>query len=98
MDMNALLDHCKAATGCKSDYKLAEKIGVTRSAISAMRRHQSPGLSDETACKIADLLNVNPLAIIAPMRAEQATTADARNVWVSLIQKLQIKTPVHYVK
>ena len=55
------LDEAKVITG--SDYKTAQLLGVTRQRVSSMRHDQN--ISNENAARIAKIIGVDPLEIIA---------------------------------
>lgn len=66
-----LLEQVKAAYGLPSDYALAKKLGLTRGAVSKYRC-QGTTLDDKVAIEIAELLDLNPLSVVASMHAERA--------------------------
>lgn len=59
--LNKYLDDAKAITG--SDYKTAQRIGVTKSSVAMMRRQGS--ISPDVARKLAGIIGEHPIAIIA---------------------------------
>ena len=61
------LDDAKAKSG--SDYKTASELKITRQAISKARNKHS--MSNNTARKLAEYLNVNPMLIIAAVEIEK---------------------------
>lgn len=75
------IDRAKIKLGGISDYALAERIGMTRSAMSKHRTGKVTTLSDETAFHIAEILNINPLKVIADQQAENAKTEQLRTFW-----------------
>ncbi|ELW9447700.1 DUF3693 domain-containing protein [Burkholderia orbicola] len=74
------LDAYKAKLGVDSDYAAAKALGVTRSAVSNYR-NGSRGFDDATAVRIAEVLDVNPMEVIAAVHGEWARTEDMREFW-----------------
>ncbi|MYM67306.1 hypothetical protein GTP45_10735 [Pseudoduganella sp. FT55W] len=76
----------KAATGITSDYALAARLGVTRSAVS---RLQQGGVtfSDDVALTVAEILKLHPLSVIAQANAERAKTPEQRERWSGVMEK-----------
>lgn len=74
------IDEAKAKSG--SDYATAKQIDVTRQAISIARSRGQ--ITNETARKLAEYLEVNPLEIIASIEAERhPESARAWQKWVA---------------
>jgi len=67
-----------------SDYALAERLGVTRSAVSKMQQG-GVSFSDDTALAVAEILQVEPWLVIADANAERAKTPEMRAKWQSLV-------------
>ncbi|PCI54400.1 MAG: Cro/Cl family transcriptional regulator [Gammaproteobacteria bacterium] len=66
-----LLDMLKAMYDLPSDYAIAKKIGLTRGAISSLRLNKS-FFSDSNAFNVAELLELDPLKVIASCKYERA--------------------------
>lgn len=64
------LNQIQAAYGLTSDYQLAKKLGVTTQAISNYRTKRS-FLNDAMALKVAHLLDLEPLLVLACVNAER---------------------------
>lgn len=58
------LDAVKAAYGLTSDYQLAKKLAVTHSSISHYRSGRN-FMDDSLAVKVAYLLDLDPLSVLA---------------------------------
>nr|DAD55493.1 MAG TPA: helix turn helix protein [Corticoviridae sp.] len=88
--MNTLdyLSAVKKKLGIESDYALAKALGITHSAICGYRAGRSR-IDDDTALKISEILDMNPLQVIAQANAERAKTPEMRSRWMGLAQKLQ---------
>lgn len=69
-----------------SDYALAARLGVTRSAISKLQ--QGKGIfGDDMALTVAQILDINPLVVIACANAERAKTPEQRARWSGVMEK-----------
>lgn len=82
-----LLNALKAKLGVASDYALAQKLGLTRGAIS----HYQTGrrvFDDETALKAASILEIDPALVLAMVHAERATTDKEKSAWFSIFERL----------
>jgi len=63
------MDAVKAAYNLASDYQLAKKLGESTSRISLYRSNTSV-MNDDMAIKIAYLLDLNPLSVLADAHIE----------------------------
>lgn len=81
------LDAFKASLGIESDYAAAKALGITRAAVSKYRNGYG-GFDDQTAVRIADALNVDPMEVIAAVHGEWARTDDARAFWENVWGKV----------
>lgn len=81
------LDAAKAAAGIQSDYALAKRLGITHQAISNYRqgRHTADHV---TAGKLAELLDVDPVRVIADIEIERATRPEQRRLWERIAAKV----------
>ena len=66
-----LLDMLKTMYDLPSDYAIAKKIGLTRASISSIRNRKS-FFNDSNAFNIAELLELDPLKVIASCKYERA--------------------------
>jgi hypothetical protein len=74
------LDALKARFDLPSDYAAAKYLGVTRAAVSRYR--SGHGVFDEkVAIRVAELLSLDPLEVIAACKAESAPDLHIRRVW-----------------
>lgn len=79
------LDAVKARLDLPSDYAAAKALNVTRSAVSKYRLGRS--VFDEKTCiRVAEILGVDPLEVIASARVESAKDAQTRNVWTHALE------------
>ena len=84
------LDAVKARFCLPSDYKLAEKLGLTRSHISKLRLDKSH-LGDDTAIYVAKLLQIEPIKVVAHAnieRSQRANDPERLQMWTDLSEKL----------
>lgn len=63
-----------------SDYRIAKEIGITRASVSAYR-NQGTEFSDESAIKVAKLLDISELKILADMHAARAKDPTVKKSW-----------------
>lgn len=90
MSPNALLEKAKSAVGVTSDYALAHKLDISRSAISSYSKNKTV-FDNRTCIKVASLLNLNPLELIAQMellRAEKAHNTKCVEFWRDELEKI----------
>jgi transcriptional regulator with XRE-family HTH domain len=80
------LQAVKTRLGITSDYALAVKLGITRSAVSKL---QQGGVSfgDDVALSVAEILGIHPLQVIAAANAERAKTPEQRARWSGVMEK-----------
>lgn len=81
------LDAVKRHTGITSDYALAARLGITRSAISKLQLGKVI-FSDDVALSIAQILDLNPLEVIAQANIERAKTPEQRARWSGVMEKI----------
>jgi len=67
-----------------SDYKTAQILGVTRSAVSIMRKKGA--LNEENALFIADYLDINPDEILLSSKIA-ASKGRIRDSWVRISER-----------
>lgn len=81
-------DAVKVKHHLPSDYALANALGVSRQTISQYRHGRIKGMDAATAVKVADLLEMDPMLIIAVAERERAHGAGERELWEKLVRKL----------
>jgi len=89
--MNTLqyLAACKARLGIESDYALAKALGVTQSTVSSYRIGRSR-IDNDVALTVAEILGIDPIAVIAAASAERAKTPEQRARWTHLMEKFSV--------
>jgi predicted transcriptional regulator len=77
------LDAVKAKLDLPSDYATAKALGVTPSTVSKYRLLKSA--PDDLVCaRIAEILGVEPMEVIAAVHGERSTEPKARALWESI--------------
>lgn len=84
---NEFLNAVKSKTGAVSDYVLAQKLGITRAAISKYRNNRS-SLDDEICLKVARILDINAGIVLSAIHAERAKNLDEKSAWTALFERL----------
>ncbi|KQQ97434.1 helix-turn-helix domain-containing protein [Massilia sp. Leaf139] len=89
--MNTLdyLAECKRRLGIESDYALAKALGVTQQAVSSYRAGRSR-IDDDVALTVAEILQIEPLAVIAAANAERAKTPEQKARWTGIMEKFSV--------
>lgn len=77
---NKYLDRCKAALAITSDYALAKALDVQTQRISNYRAERASA-DPEICIKIAEVLGIPPLTVIADVQREKARDAKTRDLW-----------------
>lgn len=77
---------CKARLGIESDYALAKALGLSQTGLSNYRTGRSR-MDDDVALKVAEILEVHPLQVIAAANAERAKTPEQKARWTGLMEK-----------
>ncbi len=80
--INDYLDDAKAITN--SDRQTAFRLGIAPAHVSTFRQGKS--ISDDLCLKLADLLDVDVLEIIAAKNAERTKSPEMREKWMSVFR------------
>jgi plasmid maintenance system antidote protein VapI len=83
-----LLDAVKTRYAIPSDNALAPRLGITRSMVSRYR-NKGEAFGDETALRVAELLDLDPGYVLAVMHSERASNEAARTAWAKLAERLK---------
>jgi predicted transcriptional regulator len=70
----------KTKTGLDSDYAIAKHLGITKTALSQYRLGKS-FLGDQTAMKVAEMLEIDPAYVVACVHAERTKHAAEKKLW-----------------
>ncbi|TFE36551.1 helix-turn-helix domain-containing protein [Paraburkholderia dipogonis] len=66
-----------------SDYAIAKALGVTRAAVSRYRMGHS--MPDDLVCaRIASILDIEPMEVIAATNYQRSKTDEARSLWETI--------------
>jgi transcriptional regulator with XRE-family HTH domain len=79
----------KEKKGISSYAKTMESLGIQRAAWTKIKN--GGGVSDETAVKIAEVLKIDPLEIIATSKVFASPNQEVRKVWVKLANQITSK-------
>lgn len=88
--MQTCRDYLRAAKvrlGVTSDYALAKALELTRSGVSRLQSG-STTFDDDTAMRVAAILEVNPAQVIAAAHAERARDPKLKTVWEGIAAKV----------
>lgn len=75
--------------GGASDYAVAKHLNISRSAVSKYRNGLA-GFDDETALKVARLLDIDPAAVATAAHAERTKNPEVRQMWASLADRFAL--------
>lgn len=89
MNTIELLEAVKVRRGIESDYALAKVLGITQQAVSSYRAGNSK-ISDDVALTVAEILQLNPLQVIALANAERAKTEAQKARWLDVMEKFSV--------
>ena len=81
----------------KSDYGLAKALSLSRNAISAHKHKRSKHFSEETAYRIAELLNMDPAYVMTCLAAERAKDERVRETWQRVGRLMRVGFVVIFV-
>jgi hypothetical protein len=82
-----LLEAMKELRGWESDSQLARELRVPQSTLAHWRvGTRTPG--DEHSLKIAEVLDVSPLLVIAIAAAERAKTTHSKRLWQKMAEQV----------
>lgn len=77
------LDELRIKLRIPSDYAAAKALGCSRSAVSKYR-NGAGSFDDATAIKVAELIGIEPLEVIAAANFERSKDEHAQNVWATI--------------
>lgn len=84
------IEKIKEKYALKSDYAVAQLVGLHRTAISNYRRGIRNTLDESTAIKVAEVLGEKPEAVLLDQYAEQVKTPSAKAALHDLSRRLCI--------
>lgn len=77
-----LMDAARAELGVPSDYALAKAMNIDRAVVSKWRNGGTVG--DENALALADILDLDPLYVMAVCHGEREKKENVRRTWARL--------------
>lgn len=84
-----VLDRAREVHGLKSDYALCKALNCSTQLVANWRHGRS--LPDEKSCQaLAVLAQFDPYVLIAQMNAQRAKTTEARTIWETIAERLQM--------
>ncbi|WP_423197158.1 HTH cro/C1-type domain-containing protein [Cupriavidus sp. H19C3] len=83
------VDAVKVRLDLPSDYAIAKALCVSRQAVSQYRQGKA-AFDDLTAVRVAEILGLNPMEVIAAANRERAKSDDARRVWTGLFDRFAV--------
>ncbi len=87
MKASEWIDRVKVAKGLESDYRVAQELRLTRSAVSKYRSREST-LDENTALTVAQALGIDAAIVLTDQAMERAKDDDARGAWATVLQRL----------
>lgn len=88
LSTNDLLDLAKGRNGIGSDYKLAQVLGVAKSAVLNYRSGRSH--PDDRVCRrLAELTGEDAGDLAVWMQVERSRDDEARSLWTGIAQRLE---------
>jgi plasmid maintenance system antidote protein VapI len=81
------LDAVKARHSLPSDYSLAPVLGITRAQVSRLRNRKD-FLGNQTALKVAELLDLEPGIVLSAVHSERAKSESEKAAWNSIFEKM----------
>lgn len=87
MDMSKVIDRAQEKLGVSSDYELAKKLDMPKQRISAYRKGEEK--PNAYACaRLAEVLDVDPMALLAQVEADTEKNEARRNYWRALLKRI----------
>lgn len=81
------IDEAKKKLGIESDYGLAKELGLSRAAVSLWRNGKG-SMDDYAATRIAEIIGVNPMIVIAAVNVEKEKTEERKEYWKNFYERL----------
>ena len=81
------IDAAKEKLNISSDYAFSKWLGVTRNTISNYRQGIRV-IDDMTATKLADIVGINPLIVIAQANLEREKSETGKKFWKEILGRV----------
>jgi hypothetical protein len=82
------VERAKLAQGWESDYRAAQELGITRSAMSLIRSGKTRTLGEDASLNVAAALGVDAFIVLTDQAAESAKSDKARSAWRASLARL----------
>lgn len=88
--MNAYewIEKIKEKHGLPSDYAAAKLLDIPTNQVSNYKSNRAPTMNDETALKVAILLDIAPLTVLSDQHGERAKTPEAKKEWKKIFETI----------
>jgi hypothetical protein len=95
--MNAYqwIERVKSVRGFETNYRAAKELGMHPNVISTYKTRGGT-MDEEAAVKVAEVLGIDPIIILADQAMERSKSEKARSAWAGVLGRLnfgQQKTP-----
>lgn len=90
------LEEVKKKHNIQSDYKLAEHLNITRSAISRYRNYDAH-MDNFTCYKIAESLEINPHKVLIDIAMGKEKKEDKKEYWKKKLKQLSILPSIFFI-
>ena len=87
MDTVQYVDAVRSRLPVTSDYAVAKALGVSKQAVSRYMKGVSH-FDDYVAIRVAKMLEIDPLQVIADVNHQRAENPEVKAVWAALMEKI----------
>lgn len=87
MKTSNYLDALRARHGLTSDYQTAKLCGFTKQSVSRYRLNKTT-FDNMTAKRVSELLEIEPMQVIADMQILRSKTPEEKEIWRGLLRRL----------
>jgi transcriptional regulator with XRE-family HTH domain len=92
MDTQEYLAAIRSKLGISTDYAIAKALGVSKQAAGRWSKGLG-GFDDETAKRVAAVLEMHPAFVILDMHKERAQNEETRSLWDEISQGFHAPLP-----
>jgi transcriptional regulator with XRE-family HTH domain len=86
------IERVKAKLGISSDYALAQKLGITKQAMSRYTRGLGH-FDDEVCARVAAILGIHAGLVMLDMHMQRAHTPEQANIWKDIAKGFHTLLP-----
>lgn len=83
MNTQEYLAEIRSRLSISTDYAIAKALGVSKQAAGNWSKGKS-GFDDETARRVAAILDIHPGTVILDMHRERAQSDETRDIWMEI--------------